>query len=354
VTLWFSIEVRFLNGRYHGRDGETRPEWPPTPLRLFQAVTAGALSGRWSVEGRPASEAALRWLQALGAPEVVLAPAAHGLRPYRLAVPNNQADRHIAAIKKGTRLDRLLAGDKELKAVWPWIVGRMPLIYAWAIHEDARIQAEAARAVVRRVVVLGTGLDHAAADIRLATEPPTVGGLVSYPPGASPCEGTLDSLIARHKGTVERLNTGSLRESLTPVRYRPPPPPAGGDAHLLFAFRTPAGEPDAPLPIEPEATAMVAHAIRLILADGIEKALRRHPERVASSEAVERLVIGRGAGPADAARRVQVSPLPSVGHDHADGLLRRVLTRLHQLRGLCDAKVLKSLGHSLKGRHYRG
>jgi hypothetical protein len=30
------------------------------------------------------------------------------------------------------------------------------------------------------------------------------------------------------------------------------------------------------------------------------------------------------------------------------------LTRLHQLRGLCDAKVLKSLGHSLKGRHYRG
>jgi thiamine pyrophosphate-dependent acetolactate synthase large subunit-like protein len=31
-----------------------------------------------------------------------------------------------------------------------------------------------------------------------------------------------------------------------------------------------------------------------------------------------------------------------------------VLTRLHQLRGLGDAKVLKSLGHSPKGRHYRG
>jgi hypothetical protein len=30
------------------------------------------------------------------------------------------------------------------------------------------------------------------------------------------------------------------------------------------------------------------------------------------------------------------------------------LTRLHQLRGLGDAKVLKSLGHSPKGRHYRG
>jgi hypothetical protein len=32
----------------------------------------------------------------------------------------------------------------------------------------------------------------------------------------------------------------------------------------------------------------------------------------------------------------------------------RVLARLHQLRGLGDAKLLKSLGWSFKGRHYRG
>jgi site-specific DNA-methyltransferase (adenine-specific) len=33
---------------------------------------------------------------------------------------------------------------------------------------------------------------------------------------------------------------------------------------------------------------------------------------------------------------------------------RRFLARLHQLRGLGDAKVLKSLGRSPKGRHYKG
>jgi hypothetical protein len=33
---------------------------------------------------------------------------------------------------------------------------------------------------------------------------------------------------------------------------------------------------------------------------------------------------------------------------------RRCVTRLHQLRGLGDAKILKSLGHTPKGRHYRG
>jgi SNF2 family DNA or RNA helicase len=32
----------------------------------------------------------------------------------------------------------------------------------------------------------------------------------------------------------------------------------------------------------------------------------------------------------------------------------RLLARLHQLRGVGDAKVLKSLGRSSKGRHYRG
>src|ERR1019366_6687738 len=31
-----------------------------------------------------------------------------------------------------------------------------------------------------------------------------------------------------------------------------------------------------------------------------------------------------------------------------------MLARLHQLRGLGDAKLLKSLGRSFKGRHYRG
>jgi CRISPR-associated protein Csb2 len=77
VILWFRIEVRFLHGRYHGRDG-----WPLSPLPLFQAITAGALSGRWVVENRTATEKALRWLESLGTPDLVLAPANRDLRPY--------------------------------------------------------------------------------------------------------------------------------------------------------------------------------------------------------------------------------------------------------------------------------
>ena len=328
MTFWFSIEVRFLNGRYHGRDGDARPEWPPTPLRLFQAITAGALSGRWAVEDCEASEAALRWLEQLGSPEVILAPKAEGLSPYRIAVPNNQADRHLAALRKGAHLDRLLAGDKELKVVWPRTVGRAPLIYAWEITEASRDKAEAARTVVRRLIVLGTGLDHAVADIRIVpSRPAATNGIIAWPSAASPCKGTLDSLIGLHKVKLERLKTGSLSENLPPVRHRPAQPLARNDAHLVFALRTPVSENDASRPIAPEAAAVLAHAIRLSLAESLVKALRERPERApeTSPEEIERLVIGRGAGASDTVRRLRVSPLPSIGHDHSDGLLRRAL-----------------------------
>ena len=337
MTLWFSIEVRFLTGRYHGRDPYTRPEWPPTPLRLFQAITAGALSGRWAVEDRDATEKALRWLESLGAPALILAPPAHTLKSYRIAVPNNQSDRHVPAMiedakkseeeRKNLRLDDLLRKDKELKVVCPRIVGRAPLVYAWPIPESDRGAAEAARVVVRRLLALGTGLDHAVADIRIDRERPRVEGGLSWPPGISPCEGTLDSLVKLHHARLGRLKTGSLRENLPPVRYQRPPSAAGMPVHLLFAIRTLSGERDAPLPVDPKDTAILAQAIRVKLTEPLANAMRHNPRAAphSSPEEIERLVIGRGADAADTAMRVSIAPLPSIGHEHSDGLLRRIL-----------------------------
>jgi CRISPR-associated protein Csb2 len=134
-------------------------------------------------------------------------------------------------------------------------------------------------------------------------------------------------LIERHKATLERLKTGSLSERLPPVRYCSAQPLARNDAHLVFALRTPTNENDAPRPIAPEATAVLAHAIRLSLAERLVKAVRERPERAprTSPEEIERLVIGHGASAADTLHRLRVSPLPSIGHDHSDGLLRRAL-----------------------------
>lgn len=321
--MWFWIEVRFLHRRYHGRGG-----WPPTPLRLFQAITAGALSGRWAAENRPATEAVLRWLEGLGAPARVIGHPGRGLRPYRLAVPNNQADRHIPALRKGARLDNLLRQDKELKQVQPVAVDRQPLVYAWEIGAEQETQAEATRRIVRRLVALGTGLDHAVADVRLCPEPPPA-GMTEHDIREAPCAGTLDSLIARHRAGLDRLAGGGLRENLPPLRHD-----GGGRGRtqpraLLFSLRTPAdADSDQPLPVAPEATAVLAYAVRQELARQLREPLTRlspTPAPPFSAEDVELFVLGRGAGPNDKERRVSVLPLPSIGHEHADGLLRRVL-----------------------------
>ena len=324
--MWLCIEVRLLHRRYHGRGG-----WPPTPLRLFQAITAGGLSGRWTVEDRPATEAALRWLEGLGAPARVIGPAGRNLRPYRLAVPNNQADRHIPALRKGARFDDLLRQDKELKQVQPIAVDPQPLVYAWEVGAEQNPQAEAARTVVRRLVALGTGLDHAVADVRLCAEPPGATGLMEYDIREAACAGTLDSLIARHQAELNRLSGGGLRENLPPIRLgvsRPRPPPAA----LLFSLRTPSeAEIEQSMPVAPEASAVLAYAIRQELARELREQLSRfsaaRPTLAPpfSAEDVERFVLGRGAGPNDKERRVSVLPLPSIGHEYADGFLRRVL-----------------------------
>jgi CRISPR-associated protein Csb2 len=325
--MWFCIEVRFLHGRYHGRG-----DWPPTSLRLFQAITGGALSGRWAVEDRPSTEAALRWLEGLGAPARVMGPAGRALRPYRLAVPNNQADRHIPALRGGARLDDLLRQDKELKHVQPVAIDRHPLVYAWEVGAEQKTQAEAARTVVRRLVALGTGLDHAVADVRLCAETSTAAGMIEYDIREAPCAGTLDSLTSRHRAELERLAGGGLRENLPPVRSDVSSKGRSRAEALLFLLRTPAdAESERSLPVVPEASAVLAYAIRRELARELREQLTRFstawPPRTPpfSTEDVERLVLGRGARPADKERRVSVLPLPSIGHEHADGLVRRVL-----------------------------
>ncbi|MBX9622589.1 MAG: type I-U CRISPR-associated protein Cas5/Cas6, partial [Gemmataceae bacterium] len=42
----FCVSVTFLDPAFHGRGDGGEPEWPPSPLRLFQAVVAAA-AARW-------------------------------------------------------------------------------------------------------------------------------------------------------------------------------------------------------------------------------------------------------------------------------------------------------------------
>ena len=77
------ISVRFDDGRYHGR-----PDWPPSPARLFQALVAGAANGEMLAI---ANRSALAWLELLEAP-VIAAPAMRLGQGFTNYVPNNDRD----------------------------------------------------------------------------------------------------------------------------------------------------------------------------------------------------------------------------------------------------------------------
>ena len=76
------IRVTWPDGSYHGR------EWPPSPLRLYQAMLAGYRTAR---APDPHLDAALMHLESLE-PPTIHAPPAVEQSPVAASVPNNDGD----------------------------------------------------------------------------------------------------------------------------------------------------------------------------------------------------------------------------------------------------------------------
>src|SRR5258707_6247545 len=109
MSDWLSIAVTFPTGRYHGR------EWPPSPARLFQALLAGVMTGRYREQWEVARPV-LEWLERQPAP-VIVAGEAPATKKYRLAVPNNDMDIAGREWHKGRPFD--VASLRTLKTVTP-------------------------------------------------------------------------------------------------------------------------------------------------------------------------------------------------------------------------------------------
>jgi len=85
MKKYFCVSVTFLDGRFHGRYGDGEPEWPPSPLRLFQAIVAANSS---EIESGGDVDASLRWLECQPPPFIIAPPSEVGTG-YVLSVPNN-------------------------------------------------------------------------------------------------------------------------------------------------------------------------------------------------------------------------------------------------------------------------
>jgi CRISPR-associated protein Csb2 len=334
--------VRFLQGTCHGRADAAEPEWPPSPLRAYQALIAAAAAAFNERTRIESTRTAFHAIESLDAP-LIVAPEWIPGSPYRLSVPNNAMDVVAGAWSRGNysnQGDANPATHRSMKTVRPThIVGDdFPAVhFVWPVPDD---QADALRAhfatlrdAARSVTHLGWGVDMAVGDAvelddagvaRLDGERwQPVGGGVSL---RVPRRGTFDALVARHTAFLGRLNGGGFTPvppltDFDTVGYRRATDPV---PRQYAAFRILAEDPDAKTPSFDtprrcrEVAAWVRNATARVWGDRPDLASFVHGH----SEGGAQLT-----GP-DADRRFMYLPLPTIEMrptGHHVGAIRRVL-----------------------------
>lgn len=311
------LTIHHHDDRWHGVG-----DWPPSPMRLFQALVAGVGLYGALEEHREA----LAWLEAGDAPTIA-APLSTETRGFTNFVPNNDLD---ALGGDPRRVGEIRAG----KAIKPRLFQTAArFLYAWTYEADGDAERHA-RAIIASAECLyqfGRGVDMAwatgdivtadDAEARLAAHRgqvwrPSEGAVADGTALRCPQQGTLASLIARHKEQSGRITGGLLRQPRQAVYrlvgYDCPPD------RLLFDLKPRDGAARfKPWPLT-EAVAL-ATSVR-------DNAVARLTNAMPGNKAnIERVLVGRGATERCKATRVRILPLPSIGGVHTDPSIRRVL-----------------------------
>ncbi len=313
-----ALTIHFMDGRYHGE-----PEWPPSPARLFQAIVAGSNSLQAD---------ALLWLEGLP-PPLIVAPTATRGQKVLYYVPNNDLDGEKA---KGlpSSIDKLRVEKVSHPRLFD---ASIPLVYAWELNSGNIEHADRVIELASNLYQLGRGIDMAWAtatlldseklDEQLSAHPgrilrPTRGGKAGGL--LCPRPGSLNSLIRRHKQTLERFSLKGKKRV-----FRQPSKPlfvsVAYDAtaqRQLFDLRN-SSQTSFSAVSQLHITALT-ESLRDAAAARLLSAV---PER--ESE-IDRWLIGRTsrAPRAPSSERVRLILLPSIGHEHVDPQIRRLLVEV--------------------------
>ena len=209
------IMLRFLDPvpQFHGRGDDGNPEWPPSPLRLFQALVAASAT-RWREnQFRESARPALQWLETI-APSVVVPEVPGGSFGYRMYVPNNSGDLMTAAWARGDT-ETSMAKFRVEKDVRPTHLRGEAVYYLFPLLDGNCPFFEVLQAAARSVTHFGWGIDMVAGNAEILTESQAAGlpGEVWRPASDHsgtalrvPKEGTLDALMEKHQEFLGRLS----------------------------------------------------------------------------------------------------------------------------------------------------
>jgi CRISPR-associated protein Csb2 len=330
------ITFRFIQPfpLFHGSGDAGVPEWPPSPMRAFQALV-NATSLRY--RGRllpPEVESALTLIETIR-PSILAPNAQPSTVGYRAYVPHNQTDLVTAAWDRGSN-NASIASHRMEKDIRPIRITAsaeaMPILHYLypldaSVTECERLLS-VIRPCVRSISSLGWGIDQVVADAILLTETqaPDSSGYRWQPADQGRHrlrvhrKGSLHALRQRHERFLTRLVNGKFTPvppitALDVVRYAheadPLPRP-----HAVFKLLNPNEDP-APYPQSKliHIAGMVRHL-----------AIGAMTDAGADADFVNRVVRGkREPSAGDDHKQFSYVPLPSIGHEHADGIIRNVM-----------------------------
>jgi CRISPR-associated protein Csb2 len=301
------LEAKFLAGTYGG------VEWPPSPFRLLQAIVAGCRS--IDVPG-------LEWMEKQPAPFILATDEPVAVR-FRKSIPNNADPRKPnSALSLRDVVHRRVDGSVR---------------YGYALRSQAdRDAAALVIAAAAQVHTLGTGEDMCTVSGHVTALTPESNPAVRlwmplFQSAAGvrvdseawlrvPLQGSLQSLEARFQAFQRRLSSGEegyARPVAAPALHRTLAyrPSEAMPRTAVFAMRL--GKPGQ------EKSFSRFRAEDAVVVAGM---LRHASMRVAKSTSPHLDDFAAGYGTeSDAGCRMSWIPLPSVGHAHSDGLIRRAL-----------------------------
>jgi CRISPR-associated protein Csb2 len=315
MTQYLCISVTFLDPLFHGK-GDEEPEWPPSPMRLFQALVAGARTGCRGNEWSQPKTNAFRWLESQKHP-TIMAPAARPTSGHTFFVPDNVSDRAFdrenRLISKVARPHRLLDGDT--------------VCYLWPINEENRQHAELVCQESRNLLALGWGIDQVVGNGRILTdaEASALPGQRWLPwkihrPGEQawrvPIAGSLENLERVHQSFLQRVDGRQYHPPLRFSRFNTvyylgvntlPP-------RSYAVFELPEG-----VAFRQEDAAKVAAMLRSVASRCAKGDTHEFPG------GSETYVAGHAGQGKQTPPRFSYLPLPSIGHMYSDGMIRRLL-----------------------------
>lgn len=295
-----AVRIDYLLGLYHGQ------EWPPAPMRLLQALVA---------VNRGPEHPALCWLESRPTPDIIAElepPQAPSLKVW---VDENSP---VAGWPR----------PKTERPVRQRIV-RQPLIYLWTLREDEQPLAESLIQLLGGLTTLGTGHDSVVALGSLLDKAPLAPGQARFVPwdsasslrpgGARKLRVPVPGALADIENIYQAWRT--WHESGLPGRPYPksrwqiyaPDHPGRNQVCLALHLRSGDGGPAAYLPTR---TVILAGMTRGAL---LARARQLYPDDSALHDFI---ALHRADSPDDVPAYL---PLPTLGHRHADGLLRRLL-----------------------------